>query len=48
MDFIDLKTPYRRLRERINAHIQAVLDHGSTYEEQQAQIVAALKEFVLG
>jgi UDP-2-acetamido-2-deoxy-ribo-hexuluronate aminotransferase len=28
MDFIDLKTQYRRLREPINARIQAVLDHG--------------------
>jgi len=28
MDFIDLKTQYRRLREPMNARIQAVLDHG--------------------
>ena len=28
MDFIDLKTQYRRLREPINKRIQAVLDHG--------------------
>jgi len=28
MDFIDLKTQYRQLREPINARIQAVLDHG--------------------
>lgn len=28
MDFIDLKTQYQRLREPINARIQAVLDHG--------------------
>lgn len=28
MDFIDLKTQYERLREPINARIQAVLDHG--------------------
>jgi UDP-2-acetamido-2-deoxy-ribo-hexuluronate aminotransferase len=28
MDFIDLKTPYRELRETINARIQRVLDHG--------------------
>ena len=28
MDFIDLKTQYRRLREPINRRIQAVLDHG--------------------
>ena len=28
MDFIDLKTQYRELREPINARIQAVLDHG--------------------
>lgn len=28
MDFIDLKTQYRRLREPLNARIQAVLDHG--------------------
>ncbi len=28
MDFVDLKTQYRRLREPINARIQAVLDHG--------------------
>jgi UDP-2-acetamido-2-deoxy-ribo-hexuluronate aminotransferase len=28
MDFIDLKTQYRQLRETMNARIQAVLDHG--------------------
>ena len=28
MDFIDLKTQYRQLREPINERIQAVLDHG--------------------
>ena len=28
MDFIDLKTQYRRLREPIDRRIQAVLDHG--------------------
>jgi len=28
MDFIDLKTQYRSLRESINARIQKVLDHG--------------------
>ena len=28
MDFIDLKTQYRRLREPLNARIQAVLEHG--------------------
>jgi UDP-2-acetamido-2-deoxy-ribo-hexuluronate aminotransferase len=28
MDFIDLKTPYRELRDSINARIQKVLDHG--------------------
>jgi UDP-2-acetamido-2-deoxy-ribo-hexuluronate aminotransferase len=28
MDFIDLKSQYRRLRDPINARIQAVLDHG--------------------
>ena len=28
MDFIDLKTQYRALRESINARIQRVLDHG--------------------
>lgn len=28
MDFIDLKSQYRRLREPMNARIQAVLDHG--------------------
>jgi UDP-2-acetamido-2-deoxy-ribo-hexuluronate aminotransferase len=28
VDFIDLKTQYRRLRESMNARIQAVLDHG--------------------
>lgn len=28
MDFIDLKSQYRRLREPINARIQKVLDHG--------------------
>jgi UDP-2-acetamido-2-deoxy-ribo-hexuluronate aminotransferase len=28
MDFIDLKTQYRRVREPMNARIQSVLDHG--------------------
>lgn len=28
MDFIDLKSQYRAMRTDINAHIQAVLDHG--------------------
>lgn len=28
MDFIDLKTQYRRVRESMNARIQTVLDHG--------------------
>jgi UDP-2-acetamido-2-deoxy-ribo-hexuluronate aminotransferase len=28
VDFIDLKTPYRELRDTINARIQKVLDHG--------------------
>jgi UDP-2-acetamido-2-deoxy-ribo-hexuluronate aminotransferase len=28
MDFIDLKTQYRHLRESVNARIQKVLDHG--------------------
>jgi UDP-2-acetamido-2-deoxy-ribo-hexuluronate aminotransferase len=28
MDFIDLKTQYRRVRENMNARIQSVLDHG--------------------
>jgi UDP-2-acetamido-2-deoxy-ribo-hexuluronate aminotransferase len=28
MDFIDLKSQYRRLRDTMNARIQAVLDHG--------------------
>lgn len=28
MDFIDLKSQYRRLRDPMNARIQAVLDHG--------------------
>lgn len=28
MDFIDLKTQYRRIRESVNARIQRVLDHG--------------------
>lgn len=28
MDFIDLKSQYRRVRESMNARIQAVLDHG--------------------
>jgi UDP-2-acetamido-2-deoxy-ribo-hexuluronate aminotransferase len=28
MDFIDLKTQYKRVRETMNARIQAVLDHG--------------------
>jgi UDP-2-acetamido-2-deoxy-ribo-hexuluronate aminotransferase len=28
VDFIDLKTPYRDLRDAINARIQKVLDHG--------------------
>ena len=28
MDFIDLKTQYRDLRDSVNARIQKVLDHG--------------------
>lgn len=49
MDFIDLKTQYRRLREPINRRIQAVLDHGQfvlgaeveELEERLAEFVGA-------
>lgn len=49
MDFIDLKTQYRRLREPINRRIQAVLDHAQfvlgpeveELEERLASIVGA-------
>ncbi len=49
MDFIDLKTQYRRLREPINRRIQAVLDHGQfvlgaeveELEERLADLVGA-------
>ena len=49
MDFIDLKTQYRRLREPINRRIQAVLDHGrfvlgaevGELEERLAEFVGA-------
>jgi UDP-2-acetamido-2-deoxy-ribo-hexuluronate aminotransferase len=47
MDFIDLKTQYQRIRESVNARIQAVLDHGQyilgaetvELEQQLAQYV---------
>ena len=49
MDFIDLKTQYRRLREPINRRIQVVLDHGrfvlgaevEELEERLADLVGA-------
>ena len=49
MDFIDLKTPYRELRDTINARIQKVLDHGqfilgpevAELEERLARFVGA-------
>ena len=49
MDFIDLKTQYRRLREPIDKRIQAVLDHGQfvlgaevgELEERLASLVGA-------
>ena len=49
MEFIDLKTQYRRLREPINERIQAVLDHGQfvlgaeieELEERLADLVGA-------
>src|SRR3990172_3741396 len=49
VDFIDLKTPYRELRDTINARIQKVLDHGqfilcpgvAELEERLARCVGA-------
>jgi UDP-2-acetamido-2-deoxy-ribo-hexuluronate aminotransferase len=49
VDFIDLKTPYRELRDSINARIQKVLDHGqfilgpevAELEERLARYVGA-------
>lgn len=47
MDFIDLKTQYRRLREPINARIQAVLDHGQyILGPEIAELEDALAEYV--
>ena len=43
MDFVDLKTQYAALRERINARIQRVLDHGQyIMGPEVAELEAAL------
>lgn len=47
MDFIDLKTQYRRIREPVNARIQAVLDHGQyVLGPEVAELERRLAEFV--
>ena len=47
MDFIDLKTQYRRLREPMNARIQAVLDHGQyILGGETVELERRLAEFV--
>lgn len=47
MDFIDLKTQYRRIREPINARIQAVLDHGQyILGGETVELEKRLAEFV--
>jgi UDP-2-acetamido-2-deoxy-ribo-hexuluronate aminotransferase len=47
MDFIDLKTPYRRLREPMNARIQAVLEHGQyVLGAETVELERRLAEFV--
>lgn len=47
MDFVDLKTQYRRLREPINARIQTVLDHGQyILGPEVAELEERLAEYV--
>jgi UDP-2-acetamido-2-deoxy-ribo-hexuluronate aminotransferase len=47
MDFIDLKTQYRRIREPMNARIQAVLDHGQyILGAETVELERRLAEFV--
>lgn len=47
MDFIDLKSQYRRLREPINARIQAVLEHGQyILGSEVAELETRLAEYV--
>ena len=47
MDFIDLKTQYRRLREPLNARIQAVLEHGQyVLGRETVELEARLAEYV--
>jgi UDP-2-acetamido-2-deoxy-ribo-hexuluronate aminotransferase len=47
MDFIDLKTQYQRLREPMNARIQAVLDHGQyVLGPEVAELESRLADYV--
>jgi len=47
MDFIDLKTQYRRLREPMNARIQRVLEHGQyILGPEVAELETKLAEYV--
>jgi len=47
MDFIDLKTQYRRIREPMNARIQAVLEHGQyVLGGETVELERRLAEFV--
>jgi len=47
MDFIDLKTQYQRLRDPMNARIQAVLDHGQyVLGPEVAELEARLASYV--
>jgi UDP-2-acetamido-2-deoxy-ribo-hexuluronate aminotransferase len=47
MDFIDLKTQYRLIREPMNARIQAVLDHGQyVLGGETVELERRLAEFV--
>ena len=47
MDFIDLKTQYRRIREPMNARIQAVLEHGQyVLGSETVELERRLAEFV--
>ena len=47
MDFIDLKTQYQRLREPMNARIQAVLDHGQyVLGPEVGELESRLAEYV--
>jgi UDP-2-acetamido-2-deoxy-ribo-hexuluronate aminotransferase len=47
MDFIDLKAQYRRLREPMNARIQAVLEHGQyVLGKETVELEERLAEYV--